>query len=370
MATEDWFFASHFKGFAAAARAAGFAPVLAAQLGTRGDVGLAEVLPQIAVNTPRSAVSIEGLRAAVSGYRSAIRKVQPEIVHCIALKPALNGGIAARLEGSPRLVIAPTGLGALWVAEGWRARAARAGVRMALRGLCLRSHMRFLFENHDDPVSLGVPDHHVRRAAFVSGAGVAASSFPRHPLPQNGAVMRVAVVARMVHSKGILESIEAVRQVRAEGHPVTLDLWGAPDAENPASLENAELEALGSEPGVRWRGPTSNVSNIWKETDVAMLLSRGGEGLPRSLVEAAASGRPIVTTDVPGCRDVVRDGIEGYLVPPRDPAAAARALASLSQDAGIRYQMADAAYRRFARDMTDKAVQTTVEQLYRDLITD
>lgn len=365
IATEDWFFASHFRGFADAARRAGFDPVVAARVGERGEPLAGSDLAVFPVSVDRRARGPFALLRAVRAYRGAILRARPTVVHCIALQSILIGGLAARLERVPFLVLAPTGLGAAWVATGLRARLIRAALRLGVRSVAAGRRVRFLFENRDDPISLGLSDTSIREATFVAGAGVDADLFPVQPMPAAEGPLRVAVVARMVASKGIADAVEAVRLVRAAGHDIVLDLWGAPDPENPTSCTMEELSAYARTDGVTWCGPTRDVAGVWRNAHVAMLLSRGGEGLPRSLVEAAASARPIVTTDVPGCRDCVEDGREGFRVPPQEPQAAADALARLAADPDLRVRCAAAARRRFERDMCATVVEARVSELYR-----
>ena len=123
---------------------------------------------------------------------------------------------------------------------------------------------------------------------------------------------------RMIWSKGIDLAVAAVGLCRNRGYDVTLSLCGAPDTSNPRAISEEQLQAWGDFEGVAWLGPTRDVRTIWAAHHVACLPSRGGEGLPRTLLEAAACGRAIVTTDVSGCRTLVRTGIDGLVVPPDD----------------------------------------------------
>jgi glycosyltransferase involved in cell wall biosynthesis len=143
-------------------------------------------------------------------------------------------------------------------------------------------------------------------------------------------------------------------------------LFGTPDPSNRMTFTDADLKAWSQQDGIHWHGPASDVAKVWREHHIAMLLSYR-EGLPRSLVEAAASGRPIITTDVAGCREIVRDGVEGFLVPRGDADVAARALARLAGDPELRHRMGAAAQARFQERFTEEEVIETVERLYRSL---
>jgi hypothetical protein len=361
LVTEDWFFASHFLGFARAARAAGLEPVVATRVRDHRAVLEAAGLRVASLESERGSLAPGALVDTVRRYRAAIAAERPAILHAIALRTVVLGGLAARRERVPSLVLAPTGLGHLWVSSKPAARLARLVTRAVVPGLLDRPGTRFLFENGDDPKELGLAGS--PRLAFVGGAGVSATRFHPSPEPAAGPI-RVAVVARMLTSKGIPEAVEAVRLARAAGCDVVLDLWGAPDPSNPDTLDAAALARLTAGEGVVWHGPTDDVPGVWRRSHVALLLSHR-EGFPRSLVEAAASGRPIVATDVPGCRAVVADGVEGLLVSSGDPAAAARAIARLAADPALRVRLGAAARARFERDMSEAVVEAAVADLYR-----
>jgi glycosyltransferase involved in cell wall biosynthesis len=358
--TEDWFFVSHFLPMARAARAAGFEVVVATRIRQHGARIAAEGCRVVPLeNDRRSFGPFEALRGFFRIAR-IVREEKPDIVHCIAIRMVALGGLAARMGGARNLVLAPTGLGHLWIDGGWRERIAQAFARVAVGRWLKHPGTRYLFENSDDPREFGLSDKDA--VTIVPGAGVKADEFPATPEPA-APPLKVAVVARMIWPKGIAESVAAVRRARALGADVTLDLYGTPDPSNRRTATEADLTALG-EPGIAWRGRTDDVPRVWREHHVAMLLTWYREGVPRSLIEAAASGRPIVTTAVPGCRDLVRDGIEGVLLAPRDVEGAARALVRLAADAALRARLGTAAHARFVQGYTEEAVQRTVAQLY------
>ena len=164
--------------------------------------------------------------------------------------------------------------------------------------------------------------------------------------------------------------MEAVRRARAEGAAVELSLYGAPDPSNPKAIPEETLRAWSREDGVAWHGPTRDPAAIWREHHVCCLPSRGGEGLPRTLLEGAACGRALVTTDVPGCRALVRDGIEGRVVAPDDVDALARALATLAADPGLVARMGAAARARILDGFTERDVMEAVKRLYAGMLAD
>ena len=360
LVTEDWFFVSHFLPMARTAKAAGFEVVVATRVRNHRARIEAEGCRIVELeNERRSFGPFEALRGFVQ-MRRIVRDQKPDIVHCISIRTVVLGGLAARAAGVKRLILAPTGLGHVWSHNGPFEIAARWLARWLVGRWLNGAHTRYLFENSDDPAEFGLDTSQV---TIVPGAGVDPRDFPLTPEPAVPP-LKVAVVARMIAPKGIAEAVEAVRRARALGADVQLDLYGAPDPSNRRSCTEAQLRAWSTETGITWHGPTRDVAAVWREHHVAMLLTWYREGVPRSLIEAAASGRPIVTTDSPGCRDLVRDGREGFLVPLRDSEAGARALVALAGDSPLRKRFGTAAHERFAERFTEDAVTRAVGALY------
>jgi len=363
LVTEDWFFASHFLPMARAAQEAGLEVVVVARVRNHAAKLAAEGLRVIPLNIERKSLGVfEGLRNIALSHR-IVRAERPDIVHCIALRPIVLGGLAARLAGARALVLAPTGLGQLWIERGLVARAMRSVIRFMIG--CLRGpNTRFVFENHDDPREFGL-DPASSEVTIVGGAGVDPAEFPVVPEPTVPPV-KVAVVSRMIVAKGIADAVEAVQRARSLGAPVELHLYGAPDPSNRDAISEELLRRWSSEPGITWHGRTEDVARVWREHHIALLLSYR-EGLPRTLLEAAAAGRPIIATDVPGCRELVRHRQEGLLVPPRDVDAAARALVELAGDPALRQRLGLAAFERVKEAFTEEAIRRSVGRLYRVL---
>lgn len=349
---------------ARAAVAAGFDVAVATKVREHGRNIVDEGLRLIPLETERGSL---GLFEAVSGVvkmAEIIRREKPDIVHCIGLRMVLLGGFAARIARAKKVLLAPTGLGHLWITDRFFERTLRILVRFVIGRILVGRDVHFLFENREDPAEFGL-DSNASCVTIIGGVGVAAEKFPPvlEPSDPSDPSIRVAVVSRMLVPKGIVETVAAVQLARAKGADITLHLVGVPDPTNPTSIALSDLLAWSKLEGIFWHGRAESIAKVWKEHHIAILLSYR-EGLPVSLVEAAASGRPIVTTDVVGCREVVRDGVEGFLVPKGDAVQAAERLLKLARDPELRKQMGQAANRRFQERFTAQIVARTMTSLY------
>ena len=367
VATEDWFFASHFLPMARAAAEMGLDVAVIARERRHRAVIEATGARLIPLEAERRSIAPLALIRQVAALKRLIAAENPDILHCIALKPIALAGLAGRLAGVQRRVYALTGLGFLGASQGVAADAARLAARLWLRQVVDGPQVRFLFENPDDPVTLGLDPTDAAKVAIVGGAGVDPLILMPEPMPAMPP-LRVAVVARMLWSKGVDLAVEAVALAREQGARVELTLHGAPDPSNPKAVPEATLKAWAARPGVSWAGPTRDIEGVWRRNHVCCLPSRGGEGLPRTLLEGAACGRALLTTDVPGCRSFVRDGQDGFVVPPNDAAALAQALVRLAASQGKLERMGESARARLLAGYTERDVMDAVKALYRDLL--
>ena len=366
VATEDWFFASHFLPMARAALRVGLSVTVVTRVREHRAVIEADGIRVVPLEAERSSLNPMAAGYAAGQLAAILKALKADIVHCIALRGILVGGTAAAIAGIPARVFALTGLGLLGAREDMTGRLSRVALKGLIRGPLASRQTRFLFENPDDARALGL-DPSDTAVTLVGGAGVDPESFSPRPLPP-APPLKVAIVARMLWSKGIDVAVEAVRRARAGGAAVELSLYGAPDPSNRRAIPEATLRDW-SRDGIAWPGPTRDVAGIFAAHHVGALPSRGGEGLPRTLLEAASCGRAILTSDVPGCRDLVRDGIEGLLVPPGDVAALAAALTRLAADPALVARMGEAARARILEGgYTEAAVAATVAGLYAELL--
>ncbi len=363
--TDDWFFVSHFLPLGLTAQRAGHKITIACRAGPAVEKLRAAGFDVIDTVEAREGGLMASLRL-IRKYASIFRALKPDLVHFIALRPIVIAGLAHRLRfrGSSR-VLAVTGLGYLdaKAASGWKRRLIFAAVRLAGGG----RRARFLFENRQDPNTLELRDEAVRNACYVGGAGVDTDLLKPVAIGRSGP-LRLAMIARMIWSKGADTAIAAVRRAREAGHDVSLSLYGEPDIGNPASLDADFLKQLDGRDGIAWHGRTDDVAAVWAKHHACILPSRGGEGLPRTLLEAAACGRAIITTNVPGCADFVRDGVEGMVVPPDDAEALTSVIIALAHDRERLEMMGRNARKRVEDGYTIEAVTGRIMALYAQLL--
>lgn len=361
-APEDWAFLEHFSVTGRVAVEAGFDVAVATRVRSHAkalaDSGF-EVIP---LESERSNLGLIYNARLILRMARIIWKTRPDVVHCIGLRMVVLAGLASRIVGITHLALTPTGLVYLWINDGLRERLLRHSVRFVVGSILNRRNTEFIFENAEDPLELGIAPE-ASNLTIIGGVGVDPADYPFVPEPETGPI-KVAVVSRMLRGKGIMEAANAVRIVRANGVPLELYLFGAIDPSSRMTLTDADLRNLTSEAGVYWRGRVSNIGQIWGQMHIAMLLSYR-EGLSRSLIEAAAAGRPIITTDVVGCRDIIRDQIEGFLVPKGNVDQAAARLEQLATDPDLRRRMGAAAHKRFNNHFTTQVVVPPVREVYR-----
>ena len=333
--TEDWFFVSHRLAVAVAAKRAGYAVSVVTRVRKHGDIIRAAGLILIPFENSRRSLNPFGeLWTLLRLIRVSLRE-RPDVVHHVAIKPVLYGSIAARIARTPRVINQLAGLGWLVATGGGAARWLKLAVGRAL-GLTLRSGT-VLVENPDDArtlVRLGVEE---RRIGRLAGSGVDLQRFSPHPEPEGVPV--VLFSARLLWPKGVGEFVAAARLLKERGVRARFLLAGAPDLGNAAAVPREQLDKWVAEGVVGYLGFVADMPRLLAGTCIACMPSYYGEGTPMSLVEAAAAARPIVTTDMPGCREVVRDRDNGLLVPPRNAAALADALMTLIQDPKLRQEM-------------------------------
>jgi len=368
LVTEDWYFCSHRLPMARAARDSGFAVAVATRVTAHGEIIRAEGFALHPLRWKRRSIGPFASLAAIAEIRRLYRREQPLIVHHVALKPALLGGIAARLAGVPIVVGMVTGMGYLGGSDRPAARLlgrlARWIAPMALFG----RRGRVIVQNEEDRQALAaLCPGKAARIVLIPGSGVDLTRFVPAPEPAAPPVT-VAYAGRMIEIKGVGALVAAQQRVRQRGIDLRLVLAGDSDDENPSAIARATLDRWAKLPGVTWLGRRDDVRAVWRDAHIAALASLGGEGVPKSLLEAAATGRPIVATDIRGVRSIAQQQVNALLVPPSDEAALADALVTLARDGALRKRLGAAGRHRVEQGFSVEAIAAATRALYRELL--
>ncbi|WP_028352656.1 glycosyltransferase family 4 protein [Bordetella petrii] len=359
------FFLSHRLPLALAARRAGYEVHVATMPGDSVAQIEAHGLTHHAVPMTRSGQQPLQELATVWALWRLFRRLRPDLVHLVTIKPVLYGGIAARLAGVPAMVSAISGLGFVFVARGAKAALVRAVVTVLYRLALGHRNSRVVFQNTNDRDLLrGVGAVREEQVVMIRGSGVDLSAYAATPEPPPP--VAALMVARLLRDKGVLEFVEAARLLRSRGVPVRMVLAGGVDPGNPASVTQADVDAWQREGCIEALGERSDVAELYAGSHIAVLPSYR-EGLPRSLIEAAACGRAVVTTDVPGCRDAIEPDQTGLLVPPRDAMALAAAIGRLATDDGLRQRLGAAGRELAEREFDIEDVCRKHLDIYRAL---
>lgn len=363
--SEDWFAASHFT------------PLINVLCGSADEV-------TIITNCSRRPVELEkfGVKVINFDYQRSnvgpignlalarkligiISSENPSVLHCVSMKPIILGALATLIKPVPVRVFHTTGLGHLATSEGYLTRFVRKLSFFILNQNLQMPSGWLLAENPDDLEFLennGVAQK--ERTLVVGGSGVDPVIGMQSEIRDDTKLISATIAGRMIKSKGIEDVVEAHRLLAAQGVEFLLDIFGDVDEGNPHSLTRKELENWAIQKNVRWHGHVHHPHEIWSKTDIAIIASRDREGLPRSMLEAASYSRPLVVTDIPGCRHFVRDHIEGIVVPPRRPELLAKALLKLIQNQNLRQKLGKSARQRVVGGYTVEAIKAELNDLY------
>ncbi len=370
-ANTDWYLYNFRRSLALALQEAGYELLLISPPGIYGEklraLGLRwEPLPmdRRSLNPLREAVLLLHL------WR-LFRRERPALVHGFTIKCAVYGSLAARLAQVPARVNAVAGMGYVFTSDDLKARLLRPLVRSLMHVALDGQNARLILQNPDDVALFEragfVDPAHIR---LIPGSGVDCSRFLANDrVRPPGQPLRVLLAARLLWDKGVAEFVAAARQLQAQGRAIEFLLAGDPDPGNPAAVPEADLQAWVAEGVLQWLGHVDDMPALFASVDVVVLPSYR-EGLPKGLIEAAACALPLVTTDVPGCREVVSDGVDGLLVPPRDAEALAAAIARLHDDPALAARLGAAARDKALGQFDERIVVANTMAVYTELLGD
>ena len=364
--TEDWYFVSHRLPLARAARRDGFKVGVATRIARhRQEIDQAgiEVIPL--KHLVRSSLNPWREALAVSELVRTYRRWEPDIVHHVALKPVLYGSIAARLAGVRGCVNALPGLGYAFSARGMKARAVRLLVRGILAWVARSRAWHNIVQNKEDEMLLRKLGASRSRTHLIKGAGVDVERFQCEGPPDGDVVL---MAGRMLWSKGVGDFVEMARLLKGRGIGARFVLLGDPDEGNPDCVPRELLEEWNRSHVVEWGGYRSDIEKALCGAAIVCLPTTYGEGVPKILLEAASCGRPIVAYDVPGCREIVQDGVNGLLVRPGDVKGLMSAVVGLLEDGERRAAMGAMGRRIVLQEFAQELVHRDTLEVYRMLV--
>jgi len=364
LVTEDWYFLSHRLPMARAALAAGHDVHVVTNVDQGGAAIAAEGFQLHPVPWRRGSFNPFAFLSSIFAVRRIYRRLDPDLVHHVALQPTIVGSLAATGLRCMRLN-AIAGLGFVFTSATLKARLLRPFLRALLRGVLGHPRAAVLVQNSDDQAavqSLGINRQHI---FVIAGSGVETDKLT--PLPEPDGPVTMAFVGRLLDDKGLRCLVRAHDILEQRRQAVRLLIAGDTDPLNPVSIPVDEIAAWGRHPGIELLGHVPDIREVWRAAHIAVLPSRR-EGLPKSLLEAAACGRPIVATDVPGCREIARAGLNALLVPPDDAVALADAIAKLAADPALRRSFGEAGRRLVENEFSAGQVGREICVLYERLL--
>jgi len=368
-ANTEWYLFNFRLALAKAARAQGAEVVLVTPPGPYGEKLRAAGFRWVPVPMVRRSLNPMREAFVLWALWRLYRREKPDIAHHFTIKCVVYGGLAAKGAGTRGVVSAVTGMGYVFSSKGLLARILHPLVRWSLRLAMSGRKSRLIVQNPDDlrAVLAGLMD--ASQVRLIAGSGVDTQRYqPRaDALCASGRTASIVFAARLLWDKGLAEFVRAAQALRAEGLNIQFLVAGEPDAGNPASVPEEQLTAWREEGNVTLLGHVQDMPALMAKADVVVLPSYR-EGMPRSLIEAAAAGLPIVTTDAPGCREVVEDGVNGILVPVRDSAALAAAIRKLVLDPALAARMGAASRQKALAQFDERIVLAHTLAVYRELV--
>lgn len=364
LVTEDWYFLSHRLPMACAALRAGYEVHVATNVVDGGAAIEGYGFKLHPLNWRRGSARPHDLIRILGEIRALYKRLKPDLVHHVGVQPAIIGAIAG--IGLPLVKLhAMAGLGFAFTSKTLRARLTGFAMRLLMRVLLNRPGNAVLVQNPDDRAAVTALGISPDRIFLIPGSGVDTEALV--PMPEPLGVMRVGYVGRLLADKGVRSLVEAHAILAARGRDIRFVLAGEPDPANPASIPQAEIDSWKQTAGLDVLGHIKDIREVWAMSHIAVLPSRR-EGLPKSLLEAAACGRPIVATDVPGCREIARPDVNALLVPADDAAALAEAIDRLASDAALRQRFGAAGRAMVEAEFSEHRVGEAIVALYAKLL--
>ncbi len=368
-ANTEWYLYNFRRSLALAVRDAGHEVIMISPPGPYAPKLEALGLRWIAA--PMERRSLNPLRELkfISWLRNLLVVEQVDLIHGFTIKCAVYSAIAARFAGNRACVSAVTGLGYVFIGHDLRARMLRPIVQSIIRFAMRGKNVRLILQNIDDLAVFKqakmIDPLYIR---LIRSSGVDCSRFSRCAVRIQNEPLRILLAARLLWDKGIGEYVEAARILKKQGRTVHFLLAGSPDAGNPNAVSESSVKAWVSEGLIEWLGHIDDMPALFATIHAFILPSAYREGVPKSLIEAAACGLVLVTTDAPGCREVVTHEVDGLLIPIKNADALAAAIARIDDDLDLAVRLGEAAKTKALLEFDEKIVIQKTMAVYEELL--
>jgi len=366
LVTEDWYFWIHWVGLARAARDAGFDVLVATRVQEHGPRIAQEGFKVFPLRLIRRSMNPMMEMLTVHELIHLYRIEKPDLVYHVAMKPMAYGSMAARVSGVHHVINVFAGLGYAFTGGGLKSRLFGSLLGAGLKAAFGRLPSVTVFQNEEDRrelIQAGIVKEGQSRV--IRGMGVDTDVFSPSEAEEGEPIVLLA--SRMLWDKGIREFVEAALSLKRRGIRARFVLAGRCDEENPASITRRQLQQWQEDGAVEWWGHRDDMPIVLGGATLVVLPSYR-EGLPVSLLEASASGKPIVATDVPGCREIVRHRVNGLLVPPRNAGALAEAIELLLSDKELRRECGQRGREIVLKEFSARAMIQQTLDLFREVL--
>lgn len=365
----DWFFISHRLPIALKAISEGYEVHLICK-----DTGNSKELSDLGIHVHNIPFSRSGGKLlnelhSIIGLRQLFKSINPSIIHAVTIKPVIYSGLSLHfLKNKPNFVAAISGLGYVFSANSYRAKLTKSLVSILYKFAFFHKSKVVIFQNTaDEKILSSVTNLSKNEKVLIKGSGADLGIYKYCKEPRSDTI-KIVMACRLLKEKGVYEYVEAAKIVHSKLSNVEFLLAGTPDKDNPNSITQAELDEWNNTGIIKSLGHCNNISEVFSEAHIITMPSYYGEGVPKVLIEGAACGRPIVTTDNPGCRDSVIPDVTGKLVPIKDSLSLAEALITLIENPTLRVSMGEKARQYAEREFDVKSVVQKHMKIYSTLL--
>ena len=365
--SEDWYFVSHRLYLAKVAINSGYKVALLSHFTNHREIIEAEGIKTIAWPLNRSSRNLYKEIEAIKSIVSTIRQFKPSMIHSVAMKPVIYSAIACNLSGLKSRIFALAGLGFVFTSSKRSAKILRPFLKVIFSLLFKGKKTKLILQNPDDQrqlLSKGVINP--KNIRLIRGAGVDTKTFSFKTIPSNMPI--IILPSRMLWSKGIQDFIDCAKVINIDNIMARFVLVGTPDDQNPDSISTQLLTEWHKDGVIEWWEFQSDMPNVFHQSTIVCLPTTYGEGLPKSLLEAASSGRPIVTYDVPGCREIVKDGYNGFLVKAKRVDGLVEAISKLLNDRELCIEMGKNGRKLVEKHFTQEKIAKETMAVWEELL--